>query len=95
MKITSAHYSILENAINEVLDIDNSNGELVADYETGSFPNSDKTKDIQKRFCFDLLYGAGLTSFVCKELYQYLDDTHIYTALKSICPKLNTEMESI
>jgi hypothetical protein len=86
MKISSEHYQVLETAINDVLAVHNANGELVADYANGNFHNATRTKDLQKRFCFDVLYGTGLNSFVCSELYQYLDDTHIYTALKSICP---------
>jgi hypothetical protein len=86
MKISSEHYQVLETAINDILAVHNANGELVAAYEAGEFNKSESTKDLQKRFCFDVLYGTGLNSFVCKELYEYLDDTHIYTAIKSICP---------
>jgi len=88
MKITKQHFDKLSTAIGDTLAIHNVNGELVQCYETGQFHNADKTKDLQKRFCFDVLYGAGLTSFVCQDLYSYLDDTHIYTALKAICPEV-------
>ena len=88
MKITQEHYQYMSDAIQGVLIKYNSNGELIAEYECGLFPRADKTKDLQKRFCFDLLYGAGLNSWVCDNLYSYLDDTHIYTALKSICPQV-------
>ena len=90
--MTQKHYAILETAINETLAVHNSNGELVDCYETGQFHNADKTKDLQKRFCFDVLFGSGLQSFVCNDLYKYLDDTHIYTALKSICPQVNSRI---
>jgi len=61
---------------------------LANEYETGQLSRPDKTRDLQKRFCFDVFHGAGLTKYCCDNLYSYLDDTHIYTALKSICPKL-------
>ena len=88
MKITKEHFDYLEEKISEVLAKYNDRGQLVAEYEQGLFPRSEKTKDLQKRFCFDLLHGAGLNKFVCSELYPYLQDDHIYTALKAIAPKL-------
>jgi hypothetical protein len=91
MKISTEHYEKLSTVINEVLSVHNGDGELVACYESGKFARADKVKDLQKRFCFDVLYGSGLQSFVCKELYEYLDDTHIYTALKSICPTVTKQ----
>ncbi len=91
MKMSQAHYTVLKSAVNEVLDKHNSDGELVRCYETGAFHNASKVKDLQKRFCFDVLYGTGLNSWVCNELYTYLDDSHIYTALKSICPTVTAK----
>lgn len=60
--------------------------ELPALYEAGNFIRSEMVKDIQKRFCFDLMYMAGLTPWVCTEIYPYANDDHLYTALKSVCP---------
>jgi len=89
MKIKKEHFDHLQTSINQVLDKYNDQGQLVAEYEQGLFPRSEKTKDLQRRFCFDLLYGAGLTKFVCDELYSYLNDDHIYTALKTIVPSVS------
>ena len=89
MKIKKEHFDHLQTSINQVLDQYNDQGQLVAEYEQGLFPRSEKTKDLQRRFCFDLLYGAGLTKFVCDELYSYLNDDHIYTALKTIVPSVS------
>ena len=89
MKIKKEHFDHLQTSINQVLAQYNDQGQLVAEYEQGLFPRSEKTKDLQKRFCFDLLYGAGLNKFVCDELYPYLQDDHIYTALKAITPTIN------
>lgn len=38
-----------------------------------------------------LLNGSGLNNFVCKELYPYLIDKHIDTALKSIIKSASHE----
>jgi hypothetical protein len=89
MKIKKEHFDHLQTRINQVLDKYNDQSQLVAEYEQGLFPRSEKTKDLQRRFCFDLLYGAGLTKFVCDELYSYLNDDHIYTALKAIVPSVS------
>lgn len=88
MKITKEHFNHLQASINEILAKYNDNGQLVAEYEQGLFPRSEKTTSLQRRFCFDLLFGAGLNKFVCDELYPYLNDDHIYTALKAIAPKI-------
>ena len=89
MKIKTEHYRYLKQEIDSSLALHNSKGGLVKNYEEGEFPRSNKTKDLQKRFCFDLLFGAGLCKWVCDNLYSYLNDEHIYTALKSICPKVS------
>ncbi|WGH49729.1 hypothetical protein [Alishewanella phage vB_AspM_Slickus01] len=88
MKITEQHFATLKAAIDAVLVKYNVNGQLVAEYENGQFARSEKVIDLQKRFCFDLLYGAGLASWVSDNLSGYLNDDHIYTALKRICPKI-------
>lgn len=88
MKIKEEHFIFLKNAVAETLSVHNSRNELVIAYERGEFHNSEKTKDLQRRFCFDILYGSGLTKWVCKTLYPYLNDDHIYTALKAICPQV-------
>ena len=54
------------------------------DYANGNFPRADKCKDINKRFRWDCFSGAGLSKFACEELYSYLNDSHIDTALRSI-----------
>ncbi len=65
-----------------------SHPDMVEKYETGNFPRSDKVKDLQTRFNMDLLYAAGMCRWTCDVLYKYVDDTHICSVLKSICPKV-------
>ena len=86
MKMKQEHYQHLESEINKVLELHNKHGELVDCYESGNFHKADRVQDLQKRFCFDVLYGCSLSRWICDELYPYLDDEHIYTALKRLCP---------
>jgi hypothetical protein len=37
-----------------------------------------------KRYRWDVLYAAKLSAWVCDNLYSYLDDSHIDTALRHI-----------
>ena len=87
MKITKENYAYLQTAINNVLAEYPS---IIEEYETGQFPRADRVKDLQKRFCFDLLFGAGTSRWVSQNLYidNAMNDEHIYTALKAICPTL-------
>lgn len=44
-----------------------------------------------QRYRWDLTYvrsDKAVMRFICDELYQYLDDTHIDTALRKIIPSL-------
>lgn len=45
-------------------------------------------KDTAKRHRWDLCYAAQLSSWICDNLYSYMDDTHIDTALRSIVKEL-------
>lgn len=85
MKIKQQHLTHIQNEINKVLA---ANPNCISQYESGNFHNSDKVKDLQKRFCFDLSYAAGLDGWVCDNIYTYANDEHYYTALKAICPKV-------
>jgi len=87
MKITPKNYAYLKDSIETVLaDYPN----VINEYELGQFPRSGQVKDLQRRFCFDLLFGAGVSSWISSNLYGLndLNDDHIYTALKAICPTL-------
>ena len=77
MKMTKEHYKYIKQAIEEKL-------------KTLGYTLSDAVKLCKESDYNDittgwyLLNGSGLNDFVCKELYLYLNDTHIDTALKSI-----------
>ena len=65
-------------------------------YLRGEFSNANRCKDLNARYRWDLLYatrlkigdGVGIKGDL--DLYEYLNDTHIDTALKSIVPDLKT-----
>ena len=86
MKIKPEHLQKLQKSIDWVLEVAPT---LVDEYEQGRFNGSEKVKDLQKRFCFDLLYHTSINQWLQDEIYTYMDDTHLYTALKAVCPKIN------
>ena len=57
MKISPEHLEHLRKEIGAVI-LAHGEAALVAAYEAGNFPRSDKVEDLQKRFCFDLYYAA-------------------------------------
>lgn len=85
MKIKPEHQQHIKQHIEQVL-VKYPN--IASEYEQGRFAKSEQVKDLQKRFCFDLLFGAGLKTWICENIYAYADDSHIYSFLKSICPKV-------
>ena len=81
MKMTTEHYTQLRDAFANIRD------RIAAHRDTVTAEG--RAKDIDKRVRWDALYALGRTSalpdnFVCGQLYKYLDDTHIDTALRAI-----------
>lgn len=87
MKITKGHFGFLKSEIEKFL-LTKNISIIVNNYETGKFMNSDKVKDLQKRFCLDIFYAAKLPSHFISDFYKYGNDENLYTALKMICPKV-------
>ena len=85
MKMKQEHFDHMKSTIEAFLQT----GTItVAQYERGDFPRSDKVNDLQTRFCWDVFHATpGLCAWVCNNLYDYLNDSHIFTALRAICPK--------
>jgi len=92
MKIKPEHLAHLKAKVDEHLA---RYPELINTYESGQFPWSDSTVDLQRRFCFDVLYGSLLGAWMADELYPYMNDDTIYTALKTVCPVLTRRYMSI
>ena len=92
MKFTKEHISILKAGIDRVL-INNPNAPEL--YEAGRFARSEKVKDLQKRFCFDLFYasrieiGDGIGTQ--GDIIGDYTDNHLYTALKQVCPMVTKQ----
>jgi len=72
MKMREEHYAYLQKAI-APLDTE----ELRSYYRNAGLSD--------KRYRWDLHYRAGLAKWTCDELYPYLNDDHIDTALRKIC----------
>lgn len=81
MKMDQVTFETLKTTIQVHLE---KNPDLVTKYETGNFPRSEKVKDLQTRFNFDLFYATQSNQIVPPELM----DDHLATALKHICPKV-------
>ena len=73
MKITNQHFSELDTRLQPAIK---------------SFPHSlgeyKKSGMSHRRYCFDVLWHAKQSDFVCNTLYRYMNDDHLYTALKQI-----------
>ena len=82
MKIAKPHYNVLREEIAKL-----NRSEIKCHYVTLS--TDLRVKNIDKRLRWDLTRAAGLTPYICSELYPYLDDTHIDTALRSIVKELS------
>ena len=86
MKMKLKHFNHIKTELESLL---NKYPRLIEEYEAGLFPRSEKVKDLNVRFRSDLMYGAGLSKWVSDNLYSYLNDKHIDTALRTIVPKVN------
>ena len=75
MKITKTHYNVMKTACDKVIK-DNPN--MKEEYSNkGLSP---------MRYRWDVWnMSSNMLPFTCNTLYKYLDDTHIDTALRSIC----------
>ena len=89
MKMKPEHFTILKTAIDSILE---KHPELPGQYKRGEFPRAEKTRDLQRRFCFDLFYASGIKIGdgigTHGDINGDYDDSHIYTALRAIAPKL-------
>ena len=75
MKITSAHFETLSLALGSV-----DTPERRAAYREANLTT--------RRYQWDLIRAAGLMSWLCDNLYKYLNDSHIQTALNRIVKPL-------
>jgi len=89
MKMTSEHLAILKVGVDKVLA---NNPHAAQAYEEGRFAKSERVKDLQRRFCFDIFYASGVKIGdgvgTSGDIIGDYSDSHIFTALKAICPKV-------
>jgi hypothetical protein len=89
LKITAEDLDSLKNALSPL-----DTPERRERYLSGDFPNAQKCRDLDMRYRWDLLNatglkigdGAGMPGDL--NLYAYLNDDHIDSALRSIVPPL-------
>lgn len=59
-------------------------------YRTGDIPRADRVRDLDKRYRWDLFYLATAGRWELRNsLAEYLNDSHIDTALRHIVSPLN------
>lgn len=93
MKMSKETYQELKTVIDNLMLKDTA---LRQDYRNGDFANSDKVKDLDKRFRFDVWWyikkqNPALANMVANE---DLNDDHLYTALKKTIPPLVEKLDS-
>ena len=59
-----------------------------------SIANESKAKDHDKRLRWDMLYTVIGSRWICDNVYSYLDDSHIDTALRAIMREIESGKES-
>ena len=92
MKITQAHYDRLKSMYTSTDALSKNTfshiqGVYVDEHRRGAI----KAKDIQKRCRWDLFWcvSQDVRGPFMRELYEYLNDDHIDSALRKICGELN------
>lgn len=87
LKMTREHQEYIKEAIENFLD-DYGWRRAVDQYETGDFPNADRTDNLQLRFVWDIFHASIEYVWLRDNLYTYLDDGNIYNAVKKMVPTL-------
>lgn len=83
MKMESHHFEFIKDSI-----VLSDTSERRERYRNGDFYNSDKVKDLNTRYRWDLLNECVECRWLCEQLYDYLNDDHIDTALRKIIAPL-------
>lgn len=81
MKIKPAHYAYMKAAIGKF-------STAWVDAHRAAIVREGKARDVAMRLRWDVSYHAGLTPWICDNVYSYADDSHIDTALRSIMREL-------
>lgn len=81
MKMTPEHFAHLKNEIAHF-------AELAKEHRK-TLRNDPRVNDVEKRLRWDIAHAAKLTPWICSDLYPYLNDTHIDTALRAAVADLH------
>ena len=79
MKMTQEHFQTLK-ALLEPVDTE----ERRTLYRESRYPRAELTKDVNKRYRWDCLYATGEANSIMSDLYAYLNDEHIDTAMRNL-----------
>lgn len=88
LKMSREHQEYIKEAIEEKVGKHGGWQRVVERYETGDFPNADRTDNLQLRFVSDLFYASIDYTWIRDNLYPYLNDGNIYNAVKRMVPTL-------
>lgn len=80
MKIKPEHYNYILNAIKPLAKHIQGHREALK--------QDKRVKDLEKRLRWDLFWAAKLSTWTSDNLYCYLNDNHIDTALKNIVAEI-------
>lgn len=81
MKIKTEHYNHLKTEIQKI--------PVYQILEHGKAVKASNTyKDYNMRMRWDILHMLSMSSWLCDNLYTYMNDNHIDTALKAIMKEL-------
>jgi O-methyltransferase involved in polyketide biosynthesis len=80
MKITDEHYNHLKTVMSTFANLIKGHRDYLV--------VEGKAKDIEKRLRWDVLKSAVPSVWICDNLYPYINDTHIDTALRSIMKEI-------
>lgn len=85
MKIHPIHMAALRTGIAEI-----DTEARRARYRAGNYMNAAQTKDLDRRYRWDLMWDlpVGERRALVNTMYEYLNDAHIDTALRAIVPML-------
>lgn len=91
MKIQEAHFNRLKLGYQKATT--NREQEAIEKYQTGTFSNAEKIW-LQSRFIWDVFHCITQNDkTLLNELHTYLEDQHIFTAMKRIVPSITMRDE--
>jgi hypothetical protein len=80
MKIKPGHYEYMRDTITTF--VKENRHEL--DLHKLALANNPQVKDVGKRLRWDIAYAAGLSQYICDNMYPYANDEHVDTVLRNI-----------